>query len=149
MDKLDRKLLDILSNDCKTPYAEIAREMKLSRAAITKRVNALIAKDVIQRFTLTINPKSLGLDIEALFEISTMPARTQGIMDELTACKETGRIILTDATSLFVTAYFRDSKHLNEFLMKEISMKEGVNDVKTNIVLAESSGQSMVESKRP
>lgn len=144
IDELDIRILQMLVEDSKIPYAELAREMDLSRAAITKRVNALIAKGVIGRFTVSVDPKVLGLDITVLFEISTLPARTALILDELEKRSEIGDIFLTGTTSLFAFAYFRDSGHLNEFLMRGISLIEGVQEIKTNVILESGRGRSMI-----
>ena len=122
--------------------------MKLSRAAITKRVNALIAKGVIHRFTISVNPKTLNLDLHVLFEIATKPAMVEIIMDELEIQPEVGRIMLTGATSFFVSAYFEDSNHLNRFLIQKLSKLKGVLEIKTNVILDERDGKSISEARK-
>ena len=106
LDERDLRLLRLLAEDSKTSYAELARTLELSRAAITKRVNALIAKGVIERFTISVSPKILGLDITTLFELTTLPARTQSIIEELETRNEVGRILMTGTASVFVFSYF-------------------------------------------
>lgn len=144
LDELDLKILRLLVDDSKIPYAELARAMDLSRAAITKRVNALIAKGVIKRFTVSVEPKSLGLDISVLFEMSTLPARTAEVIHELQIHQEIGELFMTGTTSIFAFAYFRDSNHLNQFLMQVISKIEGVQELKTNVILACAKGNSLI-----
>jgi len=59
LDEIDVKILELLEEDGKIPYAEIARTLELSRASVTKRVNALVAKGVIKKFTVVVDPKML------------------------------------------------------------------------------------------
>ena len=82
LDQLDMRLLHLLMEDSKIPYAELARQLNLSRAAVTKRVNALVEKGVIERFTVYINPRKIRLDITILFELITTPNHVKEIMDE-------------------------------------------------------------------
>ncbi len=138
LDELDLRLLRLLMEDSKTPYYEIAEQLELSRASITKRVNALIAKGVIERFTVYVNPKKIKLDITILFEIITAPSHTRQIMGELTKQPEIGEIFMSSASSLFAFAYFRDSAHLNEFL-SFLQQLPGVHELKNNMILASTS----------
>ncbi|MEL7609071.1 MAG: Lrp/AsnC family transcriptional regulator [Bacillota bacterium] len=148
LDEIDQQILALLVENSNIAYAEIARNLELSRAAITKRVNALIAEGVISRFTVNIDPKKLELDIIVLFEISTLPAKTRDIMEELSQYGEVGEILLTGTASIFAFAYLRDIGHLNEFMMHSISRMEGVQEIKTNVLLGTFSGKSLIGSKR-
>lgn len=146
-EKLDRKdllLLELLKNDSKITFAEIARSLKLSRAAITKRVNALIARGVIDKFTVLLNPKELNLDITVLFEIITLPINTAEIEQLLIKYQEVGRIMTTGTSTLLILAYFRDSDHLNGFLEETLTTVSGVQEIKTNIILKSVEGKSLI-----
>lgn len=136
LDQLDMRLLQLLMEDSKTPYAELGRQLNLSRAAITKRVNALIEKGVIERFTVYINPRRVKRDITTLFELTTIPAHTQQIMDELSKQTEIGEIYMTGDLTLFAFAFFADNTKLNEFLMQVLSRLPGLHEVKTHTLLA-------------
>ncbi|MBQ3102769.1 MAG: Lrp/AsnC family transcriptional regulator [Oscillospiraceae bacterium] len=139
LDQTDMQLLQLLMEDSKTPYAELGRQLNLSRAAITKRVNALIEKGVIERFTVYINPRRVKRDITTLFELTTMPAHTQQIMDELSKQSEIGEIYMTGDLTLFAFAYFADNTKLNEFLMRVLSRLPGLHEIKTHAILASKS----------
>ena len=144
LDEIDAQILKALVENSKIPYAELARNMELSRAAITNRVNSLIAKGVISRFTLELDPKRLHLDIIVLFEVITKPQRTQAIIEILTQHEEIGQIMMTGASGIFAFAYFQDSRHLNAYLINMLSVIEGVQEIKTNVILGASKGGSLI-----
>ena len=60
IDKLDRKILGILSQNARIPFKDVAAECGVSRAAIHQRVQHLIENGVIVGSGFEVNPKSLG-----------------------------------------------------------------------------------------
>ena len=60
IDKLDRKILSILSQNARIPFKDVAAECGVSRAAIHQRVQHLIENGVIIGSGFHVNPKSLG-----------------------------------------------------------------------------------------
>ena len=60
IDKLDRKILGILSLNARIPFKDVAAECGVSRAAIHQRVQHLIENGVIVGSGFHVNPKSLG-----------------------------------------------------------------------------------------
>ncbi|MDH5703466.1 MAG: Lrp/AsnC family transcriptional regulator [Aigarchaeota archaeon] len=70
MDALDRKILDILKRNSRTPYLKIAEQTGLSEGAVRKRVRALIRNGTIRRFTILTGPVK---KIRAIVLISSAP----------------------------------------------------------------------------
>ena len=60
IDKLDKKILSILSKNARIPFKDVAAECGVSRAAIHQRVQHLIEAGVITGSGFDINPLSLG-----------------------------------------------------------------------------------------
>ncbi len=54
IDEVDRKIIEILRRNARTPYTIIAKELGVSEAAIRKRIDKLIKKGVIKRFTVDV-----------------------------------------------------------------------------------------------
>jgi Lrp/AsnC family transcriptional regulator of lysine biosynthesis len=55
VDEIDRKIIEILKRDARTPYLEMAKILKMSEGAIRRRVKRLVESGVIQRFTIETN----------------------------------------------------------------------------------------------
>ena len=146
LDQLDMRLLHLLMEDSKTPYAELARQLNLSRAAVTKRVNALVEKGVIERFTVYINPRKIRLDITILFELITTPAHVEEIMEVLGEKTEIGEVYMTSTATIFAHGYFTDSVQLNEFLLQVLSKLPGLKEIKTHMILASKYKRDLIEN---
>jgi Lrp/AsnC family leucine-responsive transcriptional regulator len=65
LDDLDRRILQILLRDGRTPAAQIAEEIGLSRPAVADRIEKLERQGVIRGTTVVVEPASLGLHVTA------------------------------------------------------------------------------------
>ena len=66
MDDLDRRILDVLRRDSRTPYTEIAAQVGTSEGTVRNRVERLVEEDTIERFTVTTRTGN----IKAMIEVS-------------------------------------------------------------------------------
>ena len=60
IDSLDKKILEIISNNARIPFKDVAAKCDVSRAAIHQRVQRLIDMNVIVGSGYHVNPCSLG-----------------------------------------------------------------------------------------
>ena len=70
MDKADRKLLGLLLADGRISWKALAEQVNLSASACQRRVEALIAAGVVDRFTLRVNDARLGNGVKAFVEVN-------------------------------------------------------------------------------
>ncbi len=89
-DELDRRILDILLRDARTPASQIADQIGLSRPAVAERIEKLERQGVIRGTTAVLSPVALGRGITAF-----VSARGAGLLpkarkafDELMASDE-------------------------------------------------------------
>ena len=65
LDDLDRKIIDLLLRDARTPAAQIAEQIGLSRPAVADRLDKLERQGVIRGTTAVVDPTSVGRAITA------------------------------------------------------------------------------------
>ena len=65
LDELDRRIVALLLKDGRTPAAQIAEQIGLSRPAVADRLDKLERQGVIRGTTAVIDPTSLGRSITA------------------------------------------------------------------------------------
>jgi Lrp/AsnC family transcriptional regulator, leucine-responsive regulatory protein len=65
LDPLDRKIVEILLRDGRTPAAQIAEEVGLSRPAVADRIEKLERTGVIRGTTVVLEPEAIGRNITA------------------------------------------------------------------------------------
>lgn len=70
LDPQDRKILSILQNDSRTPYAEIGKKVHLSAPAVHARVRKMEQNGVIKRHSIEVAPEKLGANVCAFIRIT-------------------------------------------------------------------------------
>lgn len=140
IDKLDRKILGILSLNARIPFKDVAAECGVSRAAIHQRVQHLIENGVIVGSGFHVNPKSLGyttctyvgLNLErgsmyrdVVERIATIP--------EVIECHFT-----TGSYTMLVKLFAKDNEQLMDLLNNKIQSIPGVVSTETLISFEQS-----------
>lgn len=69
LDKTDRRLLELLRQDSRRSFSEMARTIGMSVAAVRRRVDRLEQQGVIRGYTVRIDHALLGWTIDAFAEI--------------------------------------------------------------------------------
>ena len=59
LDEIDLKILDIISQNARIPFKDVAAECGISRAAVHQRVNRMIEMEVITGSGYNIDPKKV------------------------------------------------------------------------------------------
>src|SRR3989344_5404786 len=62
LDLKDKKLLWLLSLDARTPHSQLAKQLHLSKNAVTYRIDRLQRAKIIEKFIAVINIGALKLD---------------------------------------------------------------------------------------
>lgn len=68
MDVIDREILNLLRSNARMPVSEIARQVGLSGAPVSRRIERLEADGVIQGYVAIVNEAAVG-DLDAFTEI--------------------------------------------------------------------------------
>ena len=74
MDEIDLAIINKLTNDARTSFREIAKELDISPDTVINRYAALQKEGVIRGSTIVINPKKVGYQAMAVFMIDISPA---------------------------------------------------------------------------
>ncbi len=88
LDATDLRILEALIHDARVSIADLARSVGLSPPSVSERMRRLEEAGVIEGYTLTINPKALGLPIAAWLRIRPMPGQLHKVADILRAMPE-------------------------------------------------------------
>lgn len=68
VDQIDQRILGVLRRDARTPVSEIAREVGLSSAPVSRRIARLEADGVIRGYTVLVDDHDAG-SLEAFTEV--------------------------------------------------------------------------------
>ena len=71
LDRMDRKILEILQRDCTLPVAEIGKQIGLSTTPCWRRIQKLEEMGVIQRRVAVLDPKKINVGVTVFVSITT------------------------------------------------------------------------------
>ena len=71
LDRMDRKILDILQQDCKLPVAEIGKRVGLSTTPCWRRIQKLEELGVIQARVAVLDAKKVNVGVTVFVSITT------------------------------------------------------------------------------
>ena len=135
LDKIDRKLLNLLQGDAKASYAKLAKRLGISSSGIHKRVKKLVDAGMIQKFVAVVDSQVVGKKLKAFMGISTSPGTCGEVIAQLSQRPEVLEIHeVAGEHDLFVKLITDDTLKLNEIL-HEIDKIPGVSSTRTLIVL--------------
>lgn len=140
IDKLDRKILEIISQNARIPFKDVAEECGVSRAAIHQRVQKMIEMKVIVGSGYHVNPKMLGFNtctyIGVKLERGSM---YKDVVPELEKISEVVECHFTTGPyTMLIKLYAKDNEHFMELLNGRIQEIPGVISTETLISLRQS-----------
>ena len=139
LDRTDLRLLALLQRDGRATNADIAAQVNLSPSACLRRVQRLEAAGVIAGYAALVEPKALGLGLQAFVRVQLdrhgQPAIEQfvaavGDWEEVVACHA-----LTGDMDYQLHVVVQDLEHFSQFLLDKLLNNAGVADVNSSFVL--------------
>ena len=73
MDAIDRRLIDLLSENGRLSYAELARQVGLSGPAVHERVDKLESNGIVRAYRAQLDPVAVGLGVTAFIGVVQAP----------------------------------------------------------------------------
>lgn len=140
IDNTDLKILEILMQDAKRPYTEVAKKVNVSQGTVHVRMNKMEEAGILEKTTLRINYAKLGYDITAFIGIYLeKSALYDQVLTKLKGIQEITSIHYTTGNySMFVKIHCRDTNHLKEVLHDKMQQVEGIDRTETMISLEQS-----------
>jgi len=140
IDNVDIRILEILRDDAKKPYTEVARKVSVSQGTVHVRMHKMEEAGIVEKTTLKINYARLGYDITAFIGIYLeKSALYDRVLAKLKLIPEITSIHYTTGNySMFVKIHCRDTNHLKEVLHDKMQQVDGIERTETMISLEES-----------
>jgi Lrp/AsnC family leucine-responsive transcriptional regulator len=115
IDEIDRSILEFLVKNARMSLKELAAEIRLSSPATSERLRRLEERGVIRAYTVDIDPRLLGLALQAIVRIKPLPGRLQIVQRLIEAAPEVIECDKVTGDDCFVARLFvRSMEHLDE-----------------------------------
>ncbi len=139
IDHLDKKILSLITKNARIPFLEVARECKVSGAAIHQRIQRLINLGVIKGSEFVINPTKIGFHTCAFMGVFLEKA---SLFDKVVeAMKQIPEIVechyTTGQYAIFIKIYAKNNEDLKRMLHDKLQSIEGISSTETIISLEE------------
>jgi DNA-binding Lrp family transcriptional regulator len=138
LDAIDRQIIALLHENARIPNVDLARAVGVSPSTCLARVRSLRERGVITRYTAEINPLALGFTLQALVSVRIRPGARhlmEQISDELRTQPEVAQLFFLGGSEDFlIHVRVRDSEHVRQFVLKNLSANPAVALTETNLV---------------
>jgi Lrp/AsnC family transcriptional regulator, leucine-responsive regulatory protein len=137
MNKLDSALLNILIKDARASYADIARQLGISRAHARTRVQGLVTSGVIEQFSAVVNPEKLGKVISLFIDLKVAPTQLEMVSQELADCQEVVSLyIMSDLQSLHIHTLTDSFESFDAFARRRIFNRPEILSVDCKMLMS-------------
>jgi Lrp/AsnC family leucine-responsive transcriptional regulator len=138
LDRTDRALLVALSRDGRRPAADLAKELALSRQAVTERIRELERRGVIRGYRADVDPAALGLGVRAQLRITLdgkAPQKEKDVLRRLTASPLVRSVYRVSGEDCFVADVIcRRIEDVNA-LLQDLQATRAIQSSRTAFVL--------------
>jgi len=136
MDDKDRIIIEMLTEDARTPLTKIAKKLGITEAAVRKRLKNLEEKGIIQGYTTIVNPSMLGYSNISLTGIDTEPDKFLEVAKKVMEYDFARSVYITSGDHMImVEIWAKDGDELTKIISDKIGKIEGVKRVCPAIVL--------------
>jgi Lrp/AsnC family leucine-responsive transcriptional regulator len=136
IDENDRKIIEILSKNARISLREIKKKVDLSPSSIRNRMERLVNLGVIKRYTLDVDYRKLGYDIQVLALITSKPSESDMLCQTLSEYNEICEVHRTSGLANFICMVrVRDIGELTKFITGELEKLNGIERIETMFVL--------------
>lgn len=136
LDDTDLRIIELLKEDARLTYSEIARQVHLTRAAARERILALEKNGVILGYTVQINSAALNRGISIFLDVEVEPYYIESIAKKLVENKDIAIVAQnTGQCGLHVHAHISNISELSCFLDNNIYNLKGVLNVKSSLLI--------------
>jgi len=139
-DNVDLKILNILMEDAKIPYTEVAKRVFVSGGTVHVRMKKLEEMGIVTGTTLKMDYSKLGFDVTCFMGIYLLKSSLyDSVVNNLKEIPEIVKVHYTTGNyNIFIKIHCKDTRHLKDVLHDKIQKVEGIERTETFISLEES-----------
>jgi Lrp/AsnC family transcriptional regulator for asnA, asnC and gidA len=127
IDDLDLKILSELSNDASISIPKLSKKINENSSVVYSRINRLVKKKLIERFTIDVNNKELGYTVKSLTGINMDSKQRSVVIEELfkiPGVREVSEV--TGRFDILVTMYAKNLGEMHQLISEKIGKITGI-----------------------
>jgi Lrp/AsnC family leucine-responsive transcriptional regulator len=117
LDETDRRMLEILAGDARISLKQLAARVKLSSPSTSERLRRLEERGAIRAFTVDVDPRALGYELQAIVRIRPMPGKLAAVQKLIVDIAEFSECDKVTGDDCFIgRLHLRSIEHLDRIL---------------------------------
>ena len=133
VDPIDAKIIELIQQDARMPNTAIAKAIGLSEAAVRKRLDRLVRKQIVSLHA-HVDPLKVGFNIWALVQVKAAASATSQVAEMVAGMSSAMMVALvTGDFDVYVVGVYRNAEELDEFL-EELRGMPGVERTTTAFI---------------
>lgn len=134
-DKKDSLIIEVLKGNSRMPIRDVAKKTGIRPSTVHERIKRLVKENVIEKFTVKLNNKSVGKNFIVFMMIKG--GTTEYVGSEIIKNDHITEIFgVTGEYDLLLKLKFKDVEEFNEFLIKFRKGQKGIRQTYTMVTTA-------------
>ena len=123
LDEVDKRIIEILKKDARTPFTNIGRELGISDATVHIRIKKLIDKGVIKRYTTDVDKSVLGKGMYGFALLNVKRGNIEKVARDLSDEESISAVYEIDGPSdLLIKLDVKDLDELRKMMLRTRKM---------------------------
>lgn len=136
LDEKDAKIIEMLEEDGRQSFMDMAKTLNVSEATVRKRVIALQRGGVIKKFTIKVDNVSLGLNTIAIVGVDVDPTKMLDVAQKLCGLKEAKCVATASGDHMIMLEIWtQNGRELTKLISEKIETLEGVRRICPALIL--------------
>jgi len=136
LDEINTRILELLEEDARRSFTEMAEKLKISESSIRKRVSALQKEGIIKKFTIKVDHAKLGLNTVAIVGINVDSDKMLEIAQKLCDFKDVKCVATSSGDHMIMLeVWAKNGKELNNLISEKIGKMDGVRQICPALIL--------------
>lgn len=140
LDKIDRKILDILQKNAKITNAQLSKEIGLSPAPTLERVKKLETLGVIDSYHAKLNTAKIGLGISTFVMIKLTGHDKESIRAFINAINKIDEVIecrhVTGTSDFILRVIAKDIASYQQLMLDKVNEVQVVDSLQSLVILS-------------
>ncbi len=136
MDKKDLKIIELLQENSRISYTEMARILGVTETTIRKRIADMEKKGIIKKYTIEVNPEKLGYKNVTILGMDVEPRYLLEAAKKLAEIEEAKWVATSTGDHMIMAEIWtKNGEELFNLITKKISKIRGVKDLCPAIIM--------------
>ena len=130
------KLLQELTKDSSISVPNLSKKLGINASVLYSRINRLVKKKLIKKFTIVVDDELLGIGVKALVGVNRDPKLKDSIHKQLMEVSEVVSISeVTGRFDMILRVYAENLESLHTAVIEKIGKIDGIQNTETFVEL--------------